>query len=233
MNPTEILLLVRSPVKGNVKRRLAAGIGKSHAGALYRRFVLDMLSTFFSARIVPVICYHPPGSIRTIRRLIGPRFDLLAQRGRDHPNRLRNALEDMFARGADRAIIVASDSPDTPAKYMTEAIAALDQSDSVLGPAEDGGYYLIGFRADTFVPEAFRDLDWSTERVFAQTLKKIKKAGRSVHSLPLWYDVDTPADLSALVHRNRSTPFHRSLTMEYLRKHPGLTQGPPGAAKDD
>jgi len=232
MKPTEILLLVRSPVKGNVKRRLAAGIGKSHAGALYRRFVLDMLSTFFSARIVPVICYHPPGSIRTIRRLVGPGLSLLAQRGSDHPGRLRCAFEDMFAMGADRAIIVASDSPDLPAKFLNRAIGALDQSDSVLGPAADGGYYLVGFRADTFVPEAFRDIDWSTERVFMQTAKKIKKAGRTIHVLPTWYDIDTAGDLAMLVRRNRSTAFRRSLTMEYLRNHPKLTQGLPEATND-
>jgi len=232
MKPTEIALLVRSPVEGRVKRRLAAGIGRSHAAALYGRFVLDMLSTFESARIVPVICYHPAGSIRAIRKLVGPGFDLLAQRGSDHPGRLRCAFEDMFARGADRAIVVASDSPDLPVKYMTEAAAALDKKDSVLGPTEDGGYYLAGFYADTFVPEAFRDIDWSTERVFNQTAGKIIKAGRSVHVLPVWYDIDTAEDLSALARRNRSTPFRRSQTMEYLRKHPGLTQNPPGAAKD-
>ena len=232
MKQTEILLLVRSPVEGKVKRRLATGMGEFHAAALYRRFVLDILSTFESARIVPVICYHPPGSVRTIRRWLGPGFELLAQRGRDHPDRLRCAFEDMFARGADRAIIVASDNPDLPARLITRAIGSFDKCDSVLGPAGDGGYYLVGFRADTFVPEAFRDIDWSTERVFMQTAGKIKKAGRSIHVLPVWYDIDTAGDLSALVRRNRSTPFHRSLTMEYLRKHPGLTRGWPGAAKD-
>jgi rSAM/selenodomain-associated transferase 1 len=232
MKPTEILLLVRSPVEGRVKRRLAAGIGKSHAGALYLRFVLDMLSTFKSVGIVPVICHHPPGSIRTVRRLVGPGFDLLAQRGSDHPGRLRFAFEDIFARGADRAIIVASDSPDIPVKYMAEAMAALDRSDSVIGPAKDGGYYLVGFRADTFVPEAFRDIDWSTDRVFSQTAGKIRNAGRSIQVLPVWYDIDNAGDLASLFRRNRSTAFKSSLTMEYLRKHPGLTQGPPGAARD-
>jgi hypothetical protein len=233
MKPAEIALLVRSPVEGRVKRRLAAGIGKSHAAALYRCFVLDMLSTFSSARIVPVICYHPPGSIRAIRGLVGPRFDLLAQRGRDHPGRLKCAFEDMFARGADRAIIVASDSPDLPARHVTGAVSALDKNGSVLGPARDGGYYLVGFRADTLVPEAFREIDWSTERVFNQTAGKIIEAGRSVHVLPVWYDIDTADDLSALARRNRSTPFRRSQTMEYLGKHPGLTHIPPGAAQDD
>ena len=232
MTATEILLLVRSPVEGRVKRRLAAGIGKYHASALYRMFVLDMLSTFEPVGIVPVICYHPPGSIRTIRKWLGPGLSLLAQRGSDHPGRLRGAFEDMFAIGADSAIIVASDSPDLPARFITRAVGALDRSDSVLGPSEDGGYYLVGFRAATFVPEAFRDIDWSTERVFRQTAKKIKKAGRSIHVLPVWYDIDTAGDLAALFRRNCSTAFHRSLTMEYLRKHPGLTQGPPGAVKD-
>jgi rSAM/selenodomain-associated transferase 1 len=229
MKPTEILLLVRSPVEGRVKRRLAAGIGRSHAAALYGRFVLDMLSTFESIRKVPMICYHPPGSVRTIRGLVGPGLSLLAQRGGDHPGRLRCAFEDVFARGAERAIIVASDSPDIPAKFLTMAIGALDKNDSVLGPAEDGGYYLVGFCAKTFVPEAFKDIDWSTERAFGQTAGKIKRAGISLHVLPVWYDIDTARDLSALVRRNRSTAFRRSLTMEYLRNNPGLTQG---AAKD-
>jgi hypothetical protein len=138
----------------------------------------------------------------------------------------------MFAMGADRAIIVASDSPDLPAKFLNRAIGALHQRDSVLGPAADGGYYLVGFRADTFVPEAFRDIDWSTERVFMQTAKKIKKAGRTIHVLPTWYDIDTAGDLAMLVRRNRSTAFRRSLTMEYLRNHPKLAQGLPEATND-
>jgi rSAM/selenodomain-associated transferase 1 len=229
MNRTECVLLVRLPVSGRVKRRLAADIGSAPANELYRRFVADMLETFEKASVRPVICHHPPGAAGDVRRWLGPRYRLLGQRGRDHPERLRRAFEDLFAAGADRVLIFASDLPDLPAKTIRQAARALDRSEAVLGPGADGGYYVIGFRRESFVPGAFRGIAWSTERAFGQTAEKIRRAGRSLRTLPRRHDIDNAGDLDAFIRRNRGTGFSRSFTMEYLRRHPGLARIRPGA----
>ena len=222
MKPTEFVLLVRSPAAGRVKRRLAAGIGDGHAAALYKAFVADILETFFGARVVPTVCYHPPEAGATVRQWLGDRYPYLAQRGRDHPGRLRCAFEDLFARGIGKVVIVASDNPDLPGGILREARDALEKSEAVLGPTLDGGYYLIGFRREAFVPEAFSDIDWSTGRVFGQTMAIIQAAGRSLAVLPQWSDVDTPGDLLALASRGSASLFRGSLTIKYLRQHPEI-----------
>jgi rSAM/selenodomain-associated transferase 1 len=220
MKPTDFVLLVRYPAAGRVKRRLAAGTGDCHAAALYRAFVADILSTFARARIVPTICYHPAEAKTDISRWLGYRYPYLAQRGSDHPGRLRRALEELFARGSSRVVIVASDNPDLPAELLRGAREALEKNEAVLGPTLDGGYYLIGFRKEAFVPEAFSGIDWSTSRVFGQTVAKIQDAGRSVATLPRWSDVDTLEDLQALASRGSASAVRGSRTMEYLRQYP-------------
>ncbi len=221
MSPTEHVLLVKSPARGAVKRRLAAGTGPVHATALYRAFVLDMLSAFEDASVTPVICHHPPGAAGAIRRWLGPRYRLRAQRGRDHPGRLMHAFEDLFRSGADRVLVFASDLPDLPARIIKQAARALDKSEAVLGPGADGGYYVIGFQRESFLPEAFVGLAWSTGRTFRQTVGKLRLAGRSLAFLPRWQDIDTPEDLAGLFRRNRRTAFRHSRTMEYCRARLG------------
>ena len=229
MKRTEYVLLVRLPVRGMVKRRLAADTGSAQATELYRRFVGDMLSTFEKASIQPVICHHPKGAAGAVRRWLGPRYRLLAQRGRDHPGRLRRAFEDLFADGADNVLIFASDVPDLSTRTIREAGHALERCEAVLGQSGDGGYYAIGFRRASFVPGAFTGIAWSTDRAFAQTAEKIRMAGRSLHILPRRHDIDTAGDLGAFVRRNRKTGSSRSHTMAYLRRHPGLVRIRPGA----
>ena len=220
MNQTDFVLLVKHPAAGRVKRRLAAGTGECHATGLYRAFVADILSTFAGARLVPTICYYPRYAGADIRRWLGDRYLYLGQRGRDHPGRLRSAFEDMFARGSGRVIIVGSDNPDLPGGIFGQASAALGNNEAVLGPTLDGGYYLLGFRREAFVPEAFSGIDWSTGRVFGQTSARIRSAGRSLAVLPCWSDIDTIDDLRALASRGAASAFHGSLTMEYLRRNP-------------
>jgi hypothetical protein len=220
MKATDFVLLVKWPAAGRVKRRLAAGIGAGHAAALYQTFVADLLSTFARARVAPTICYHPPGAKNDISRWLGAHHPYLAQRGRDHPGRLRSAFGDLFARGSERVIIVASDNPDLPGKMLVGASKALEKNAAVIGPTADGGYFLIGFRREAFVARAFSRIDWSTNRVFGQTLARIQDAGRSVAVLPQWSDVDTLEDLRALASRGNAPASRRSRTMGYLREHP-------------
>ncbi len=222
MKPADFVLLVKNPVAGQVKRRLAAGIGEAHSAGLYRDFVLDLLATFDEASVLPTICYYPAEAGYAILDWLGPRYRYIAQRGRDHPDRLKCAFEDMFSKGAGRVVVMASDNPDLPAEFMVLASEALEHSDAILGPTSDGGYYLVGFRKETFVPDAFSGIDWSTERVGSQTAGKIREAGRSLAVLPAWHDVDTVQDLRTLAARAGGSSFRFSRTMDFLGRHPGL-----------
>ena len=99
-----------------------------------------------------------------------------------------------FARGAERVVIVGSDSPSLPAAYIDEGLALLREKEVVLGPSTDGGYYLVGRRKGE--SRIFQDVAWSTGMVLRQTLERLGK--QSLGVLPLWYDVDTPGDAAFL-----------------------------------
>jgi glycosyltransferase A (GT-A) superfamily protein (DUF2064 family) len=129
---------------------------------------------------------------------------------------MKNCFQRCFADGFSQVVIIGSDIPDLPPETFAEAFTALERRDAVIGPAVDGGYYLVGFREETFIPEAFEGIAWSTEGVFAETLERLIRAGVGVHRLPSRRDVDTPEDLRDLVRRNRNTPFARSRTMACL-----------------
>lgn len=131
---------------------------------------------------------HLPWGLRTRR-----------QRGRTLGTRLRRAFEELVAGGYQRLVFIGSDSPTLPGSRLRQALAALGHAQAVLGPARDGGCYLIGLRGDT--PrggEVFRGIAWGTRRAFRQTLERLRRAGQRTVVLSPWYDVDVPADLRRL-----------------------------------
>jgi len=229
---TDFVLLVKNPAPGAVKSRLAAVTGDARAAGLYRLFVLDMLASFEKASVSPVICFHPPKAAAAIREWLGPRYHFLAQRGDDHPARLRHAFEDLFAEGAGKVIVFASDLPDLPAKIIKQAGRELKKAGTVIGPCADGGYYAIGFRRESFVPEAFEGIAWSTVETLYQTVGTLVLAGHRPALLPEWPDIDTPEDLVGLYERNRRTAFRSSRTMEHLRGIYGRKRRKGGDAAD-
>ena len=89
----------------------------------------------------------------------------------------------------------------------------------MLGPAVDGGYYLIGFRTTTFTTSVFEDIPWGTQMVFQETLMKLKQTSHTVGLLPVWSDIDTMTDVKNLIHRAENTSFKSSKTMTYIRTH--------------
>jgi hypothetical protein len=108
-----------------------------------------------------------------------------------------------------------------PAEFLEQGIAALACSDLVYGPSLDGGYYLVGLRR--FIPGVFENIDWSTERVMAQSLRQVARSGVSVSLLPDWYDIDTINDLQRLNHELSALPTDRLIvTRSFLSSHPDL-----------
>lgn len=214
MGRSMAILLLKHPQAGEVKSRLALDLGDEMAVELYRSFVLDELSVLRASGLQHAISFFPPGALGPIREWLGSSLSYYPQRGRDHPERLMNTFIDAFSRGEDRAMVLASDVPDIDPAVLREADASLQESDAVIGPSPDGGYYIIGFRRDAFRKEAFKGIAWSTERAFSDTMSRLE--GLAVHLLPPWPDVDTANDLEALAGRCRNPAFRSSRTVSVM-----------------
>jgi rSAM/selenodomain-associated transferase 1 len=225
-----VLFFMKAPVRGLVKSRLARAIGADAALELHRRFILDMLEMLKSLDFPLVICFDPPDAGAYISEWLGAEHRYLPQEGSDLGLRMEHSFQRVFSRNITRAILIGSDIPDLPPGVITDAFASLEKNDVVLGPAADGGYYLIGFRTQAFLPSLFHCIPWSEDAVFQTTMERLYAASRSVHLLPLWRDVDTLDDLNALSDRNRTTSFRHSRTMAYLRKMKGQVIADPEIA---
>lgn len=211
-----ILLFLRHPAPGRVKSRLAAVLGDDAALELYRCFVLDILDAIELTGRHHRICVHPPDAIPAVSAWLGAHRSYLPQTGADLGERMEQAFRAEFTEGRERAILIGSDIPDLPALVLHEALDALDRHDAVIGPARDGGYYLIGFRREEFVPSIFRNIAWSRQDVFERTMAVFRRTRSPVHVLRQWQDVDTLEDLRDLRARSEGTLFSGSRTMACL-----------------
>ena len=190
--------MAKAPLAGQVKTRLCPPLSPEEAAELYRCFLLDKIEQVRSLdKASPVIAYTPADSGDLFEGL-APGFSLLPQRGVDLGARLASCLEHLLAAGNGGALATDSDTPTLPVPFLQRAVDLLagQQVDVVVGPSEDGGYYLIGLRAPQ--PELFAEMPWSTSRVLRETTERARVRGLRLAELPPWYDVDTPGDLERL-----------------------------------
>jgi len=194
-----VAVMAKAPGLEPVKSRLHASLTAERATDLYRCFLLDRLDELAGlAGIEPVIAYTPAEGSEVLAALAPPGFRLVAQRGPDLGERLTNLLADLLGDGHHGAIAIDSDSPTLPMVYVANAARGLERNsaDVVLGPCEDGGYYLVGLQRPC--PALFDGIPWSTDRVLALTVEKAREQRLRVHLLPTWFDVDTEPDLRRL-----------------------------------
>jgi hypothetical protein len=214
-----VLFFVKSPFSAPVKTRLADEIGTDTAVELYKCFVQDLLITLRPHYKNLRICFHPPEDYEQISKWLGNEYTYLPQQGRDLGERMKNAFTRAFENNCTHAILLGSDSPDLPPDILNQAFQSLHTHDCVIGPASDGGYYLIGFSQDGFLPEIFEEISWSSDRVLARTIAIFKQRNQSVHLLPQWHDIDTLKDLKSLITRNENTPFGESTTFAFIKSN--------------
>ena len=232
MSDTCVLFFVKYPEPGAVKTRLASVMGAEPAAAMYRHFVQDMLGELAQVKADLRICCDvesaPGGSggadaaLAAYKAWLGPRHAYRPQAGDDLGGRMRTALADAYAEGYERVVVLGSDIPDFPHELVQKALDDLDLHDAVIGPAFDGGYYLIGFRRDRFRPEVFDSIAWSGTAVYAATMERLEAARLDVVRLPEWNDVDTMWDLNVLYRTNRNSSFRRSSSYAAMREHDAL-----------
>jgi rSAM/selenodomain-associated transferase 1 len=190
-----VVVFTKRPGPGQGKSRLAADIGAENAAALATAFFHDTLRLQESEADRRYIAIASQPDVAELRSAL-PGHYVYPQRGADMGERLLNALDFALQHGAKRPVLIGSDSPTLPGHLVRMAHRALATHDAVLGPALDGGYYLIGLTRRQ--PVLFEGIEWSTERVLQQTLDRARAAGLSVFCLPYWYDVDTAADIERL-----------------------------------
>jgi uncharacterized protein len=177
------------PEPGKVKTRLAKEIGAERAAGFYRRIAEHVLK-----RTAPPdsgylrIVFYTPDAMRKRFEDWLPDEMLRVQRGSDVGERMAKALEEMFQMGAEKAVVVGADIPGLHRGIIDRAFGYLDSTDIVIGPAMDGGYYLIGMKC--LHPDIFRDITWGTGEVFRKTALSIEKMGLRYRTVDTLFDVD-------------------------------------------
>jgi rSAM/selenodomain-associated transferase 1 len=221
--PIAVAIMAKEPRAGEAKTRLCPPLSLADAAELYRRFLLDKIEQVRSLRTArPAIAYTPAGA-RAFFEEVAPDFVLVPQRGADLGDRLANSLGELLDRGHRGALAIDSDTPTLPLGFLQQALDLVmrPEIDVVLGPTEDGGYYLIGLR--TVHRELFEAMAWSTSQVLGETIRRAEARGLQVACLPSWYDIDTPEDLarlrSALAASDGDHPRHtRGILLERSTK---------------
>lgn len=198
MRRIAVTIMAKVPRAGEVKTRLCPPLSTGEAADLYRCFLLDKIEQVrLLERARPAIAYAPDDG-RAFFEAFAPGFLLVRQRGIDLGFRLANSFDDLLAKGYAGALAIDSDTPTLPLHFLEQALDLIvtPDVDLVLGPSEDGGYYLIGLRR--LYRELFEDMAWSTASVMPETLRRAKAKGLNVVTLPPWFDVDTAEDLERL-----------------------------------
>ncbi len=202
-----LVIFAKAPIPGQVKTRLCPPLTPDEAATLHGSFVLDTLERTKAAvaRFKLQLDRHlacAPSSTHVFFKIMQERqgVQLINQVGEDVGARMNQAFETLFARGYRHVVLVGTDVPSLPLEQYKQAFALLESNDLVLGPALDGGYYLIGLNRS--IPDLFTDIPWSTKQVLARTQEKARALGLRSALTDLWRDVDTIEDLLALIDAN-------------------------------
>jgi hypothetical protein len=197
-----LAVMAKAPRAGKVKTRLQPPLSAEEAAALNVCFLRDTAENIGAVAseggAQGLICYTPMGDEAAFDGLLPEGFALIAQRGDGFGERLLNAAEDILSCGFGAVCLIDSDSPTLPSSALRAAVTELARPGerAVVGPSEDGGYYLIGMKR--VESRVFERISWSTLHVYAETAERVQEAGLELVELPKWYDVDDAAMLAVL-----------------------------------
>jgi len=226
-------IFAKRPVPGQVKTRLAAETSSAWAAEVARLFLLDTLERMSNVAARRVLAFAPVDAEPYFVEIVTGRYELVPQGDGDLGQRMAAFFTRQQENGATATVLIGTDSPTLPVAYVEQAFAALESADVVLGPATDGGYYLIG--CGKRLPPIFAGMRWSSDRVLAETVAKLTEPDWKLAVLPPWYDVDTLTDwrmlqghLAALRKAGMAESLHLSTISEERRQaggHDGFILG--------
>jgi rSAM/selenodomain-associated transferase 1 len=230
-DPCGLVFFLKFPRKGNIKTRLAKAIGNTMTLKLYQCFILDLLDKLIPLRDNNKCDIHisltPANQIPAMHQWLKQYKELHIpihpQEGHGLGERMKRAFEKMFQMGYESCALMGTDFPDLPASVPLEAVEQLKQKNTqaIIAPTADGGYYLIGFHRSHFCKAVFNshEIQWSTNQVFPQTMTIFQQEDVQVKQLQQWRDVDDLDDLEDLMKRNLYSEFNDSRTMRLLLEH--------------
>lgn len=189
MPPPTLLIFIKNPEKGKAKTRLAQGVGEERALRIYQALLGHTRQVAQGVEARRLLFYS--SFVDEQDEWPATDFDKRLQEGHDLGERMQRAFAEGFRAGSP-VVIIGSDCAQLTSELVEEAIAHLQRHDFVIGPAEDGGYYLLGMR--TFMPAVFEDIQWSTAGVFAATLQRLHANNWTCQLLPTLSDIDFEED---------------------------------------
>jgi len=194
------ILFLKYPEAGKVKTRLAKDIGDEKAAELYKLMAEEIIFSCAVPDIDVLLFIEPFAKLDDFKRWLGDGFKYFPQADTDLGDRMFSALQTAFDEGYQSCVLTGSDIPDLNADVMYDAFEKIDDDNAVVGASKDGGYYLIGFNENNLTDKVFTNMQWSTERVFDETVLRFKKVGLGVKETYVLSDVDTITDLKNLKH---------------------------------
>lgn len=200
-----VIVFAKAPVPGQVKTRLTPPLTPEQAAAVHEASLRDVMAAALRTGMAVQVHYAAGDGALEYFRAAFPSVRAVAQTGGDLGRRMESAFETAFGGGIRRTVIIGSDSPTLPSSDLGAAARAITPHTVVLGPAADGGYYLVGLHADDWsrARAMFRNIAWSTSSVLRATFERLSGSGLAIELLRPWYDIDRIGDLrTAAVHAN-------------------------------
>jgi uncharacterized protein len=189
-------LFAKQPLPGQVKTRLAAETNPQWAASVAEAFLRDLVDRLAAVAARRILAFAPAGAAPYFATLVQKRFELCPQEDGHLGRRMEAFIDQRFQAGSESVVLVGADSPTLPIDFVDQAFRLLQEHDVVLGPATDGGYYLLGCARR--LPPLFEGIAWGSARVLLDSIRRLTEASLQLAVLPPWYDVDTLSDWWAL-----------------------------------
>ena len=223
MNTTALIIMAKEPKIGATKTRLCPPLSLQEAAKLYDALLRDTIALVAQLPTIDLaIAVTPPDSTAYFENISPAKTHLIPVACKDIGDCLAQVISQLIKQGYTKVIAFNTDGPSLPPEIIQKAVYLLDKHDLVFGPAEDGGYYLVGQKQ--YHPNIFTQIDWSTSRVLKQTLAKTAKTGLNIALLPSWYDIDTIDDIERLHTELKTLAPHKLIhTRRFFEQWPGKT----------
>jgi len=210
------------PEPGRVKTRLAAHIGEKEAAYLYGLFVKDIFDICSRGSWELSLHFAPPTDENLIRNWLPGQYFFHEQQGINLGDRMSESLSHEIKNGASRVLLIGTDIPQLSECLLRKAFDDLEKYDSVIGPSEDGGYYLIGFNSKMYTPDIFKGIPWSSPHTFEAQLERLHLKKLSCALQPVLVDIDTVEDLRLFYRGSHSPQKSDSHTLNWITVHPEI-----------